>query len=341
MQRSIALCLRAEGFEPPILLGKFWRFSREWGPPFRNKASMSLMRGAFHVVAGRFTDARDALAQHSITVVTCQGMGMDSAWERILHRLGIARPTAVLLDDYYLPIHQTLYQKTHATHVYAVGGYDATARVVTIFNVSQTIETWPIPLDIFITAWATEEFPWFDLLLPPVHPLYTTDALKENYRQNVAHMMPQHPGEHWGNGVPAIRRLASDLATYPDRFAPEALKDILEDGFHQLAGIREQRWLYATGLQLVASQLSLDPLVDISQRFESLGKAWSAARNWCMRATEIDLDKGVRRLVEKLNEIADAEETTAVALQNLLDSSQWPQGNPIDLHLHLSDVVPD
>ena len=65
MQRSTSLALRAEGVEPPQLLGKYWRFIREWGPPFRNKASFAISDGAFHVFASKFDDSREALSRGS------------------------------------------------------------------------------------------------------------------------------------------------------------------------------------------------------------------------------------------------------------------------------------
>ena len=142
MQRSTSLALRAEGVEPPQLLGKYWRFIREWGPPFRNKASFAISDGAFHVFASKFDDSREALSRHGIDVVMCRGMGPVESWNRILDRLARGRPTPILLDNYHLKIHETFYQKIHGTHVFAVGGYDPEAGQVHVFNVRESVEDW-------------------------------------------------------------------------------------------------------------------------------------------------------------------------------------------------------
>ena len=167
MQRSTSLALRAEGVEPPQLLGKYWRFIREWGPPFRNKSSFAISDGAFHVFASKFDDSREALSRHGIDVVMCRGMDPVESWNRILERLARGRPTPILLDNYHLKIHETFYQKIHGTHVFAVGGYDPEARQVHVFNVRESVEDWQVPFETVLEAWATEEYTWFDVLMPP------------------------------------------------------------------------------------------------------------------------------------------------------------------------------
>src|SRR5579864_7248425 len=84
MQRGTSVCLRAHGLEPPVLLGMYWRFCREWGPPFRNKSLV--MYGAFNVYAGRYDDARDALARYGITMTYCSGMGQETSWRWVRER---------------------------------------------------------------------------------------------------------------------------------------------------------------------------------------------------------------------------------------------------------------
>ena len=324
MQRSTSLALRAEGVEPPQLLGKYWRFIREWGPPFRNKASFAISEGAFHVFASKFDDSREALSRHGIDVVMCRGMGPVESWNRILDRLARGRPTPILLDNYHLKIHETFYQKIHGTHVFAVGGYDPEAGQVHVFNVRESVEDWQVPFDTVLEAWATEEDTWFDVLAPSELRPDTAAAVRDDIRACVGGMLPQHPGEHWARGVPAIRRFADELETYPSRFQAEEVRAFLEDGFHQLPGIREQRLLFGRALGAIGQRLALAPLSDIAVQVEQVGKTWSVARNWFLRAAEGDLGRGVSRLAAKLREVADAEERTLLTLAELCDSPTWP-----------------
>ena len=332
MQRGTSVCVRARGLEPPVLLGLYWRFCREWGPPFRNKGHV--MEGVFSVYAGLYDDARDALARHGITMTYCSGMGPEASWEWVLERLHAGIPVTALLDSYHLPVYLTFYQKLHETHVYVVGGYDPANAVVYLVNPRQKVEVWPTPLNEFMTAWSREEYEWYDIQVPDRLPPYTTDDLRDDLWRSLRQMLPAHRGESWRAGVPAIRRFADDFATYPQRFEPEVLKGILEDGFHQLPSMREQRWLFSTRLRLIALQLGFDELHDVSLRVYEAGKRWSVARGWCVRAAEMEnLDRGVGRLVQKLREAAAAEEESASALRSLLESPRWPRGIPIDLGL--------
>lgn len=331
MQRSTSLALRAEGIEPPLLLGKFWRFSREWGPPFRNKASFAMTTGDFHVFAARFDDTRDALAKHQIEVVTCRGMGADESWARILARLEARRPTPILLDNFYLRVHESFYQKVHGTHVFAVGGYEASTDTVHVFNVRESLEDWQIPRSTLTQAWATEEYTFYDIVPASAAP-YPSQAIRADLLACIREMLPAHRGEHWSRGVPAIRRFADDLEAYQGR-DPDHVRAVLEDGFHQLPPIREQRLLMGRSLQVIGESLALPALIDLGVTVTDLGKAWSVARNWFLRAIELDLSRGLTRLAAKLREVADAEELALIRLGELCESGAWRMDAAVPLTL--------
>lgn len=332
MQRCTSICLRAMDIEPPVVLGKYWHFHREWGPPYRHKSLV--MDGAFHVYAGFFDDARDALERHGVTLTYCQGMGAETAWQWVLGRVDAGQPVAVLLDSFHLPVYLSFYQRMHLTHVYVVAQFDRATGTVYVLNPRHEVEVWPTPLDTFLTAWAREEYEWYDIAAPAALPDYTTDDLQDDLRRNVRHMLPEHPGAHWTRGVPAVRRFAGELAGYPDRFDEEELKAILEDGFHQLPGVREQRSLHGMALRLIALQIDSAELFEIGQALERLGRSWSVARNWFVRAAEMDdVRSGTLRLAGRLAKLADAEEEALVRLRSLLESERWPSGRRIELHV--------
>lgn len=332
MQRCVSICLRSHGLEPPVLLGRYLRFLREWGPPFRHKSLV--MDGAFFVFASYFDDARDALRRHGITLTYCQGMGRDLAWEWVVERVRSGRPVGTLLDSFHLPVYPNFFQKLHLTHVYVVGKVDAAEGLVYLLNPRTEIEVWAIPVDVFLTAWAREEYEWYDIAVPEVLAPYTTDDLREDLRANVQGMLTRHPGEQWTTGVGAIRRFAGELAEYPQRFGVEQLKEILEDGFHQLPNVREQRWLHGMALRLIGLELELGELYEIGRQLDDLGKGWSVARNAFVRAAESrDVGRGVQRLVGRLQELADAEERAMEDLASFLDSRRWPAGAAVGREL--------
>jgi hypothetical protein len=330
MQRCTSVCLRHLGIDPPVALGRYWRFLREWGPPFRHKSLV--MDGAFHVHASFFDDARDALAARGVQLTYCQGMGREVAWEWVTERVRGGQPVAVLLDSFYLPVYANFYQRVHLTHVYVLARVDGDTAY--LLNPRHEVEVWPTAVDVVLTAWAREEYEWYEIVLPNPLPAYTTDDLRADELANVHGMLPDHPGEHWTKGVPAIRRFADELTTYPDRFGDLALKDVLEDGFHQLPGLREQRWLHGAALRLIALQLQFDELHEVGRMLEAVGQSWSVARNWFVRAAEMDdMRRGVGRLSGRLRQVADAEEEAATRLRAVLESDRWPAGQQIDLRL--------
>lgn len=332
MQRCTSVCLRHAGLEPPVLLGQFWRFQREWGPPFRHKGRVN--EGVFNVWGGYFDDARDALARRGVTLTYCQGLGRERSWEWVLARMRGGQPVAVLLNSFHLPVYANFYQTLDITHVYVAAQFDPASRVVYVLNPRQEVEVWAIDHDTFMTAWSREEYEWYDIAVPDALPAYTTGALRDDLRQSVADMLPGHPGEHWNKGVPAVRRFADDLATYPERLEEQELKAVLEDGFHQLPGVREQRWLLGAKLRLVALQLGFEELHEVGRGLDAVGRSWSVARNWFVRAADSgDLRRGVQQLTEKLRGAADAEERTLLKLRELLDSPAWPSAERIDLRL--------
>ncbi len=332
MQRCTSVCLRALGLDPPIALGRYWRFLREWGPPFRSKTLV--MDGAFHVHASFFDDARDALEARGVRLTYCVGMGRDTAWDWVLERVRTGQPVATLLDSFHLPVYANFYQRMHLTHVYVVAKFDLDDGVVYLLNPRHEVEVWPTALDVFLTAWAREEYEWYEIRVPDPLPPYTTHDLRADLWRNVRGMLPEHPGEHWAKGVPAIRGFASELMGYPARFGGQELRGILEDGFHQLPGLREQRWLHGAALRLIALQLEHDGLHEVGRKLEGVGQAWSAARNWFVRAAEMDdLERGVARLVQRLYEVADREEEAVTLLRSVLESPSWPDGRAIDLRL--------
>ncbi len=332
MQRCTSVCLRAMGLDPPVALGRYWRFLREWGPPFRSKTLV--MDGAFHVHASFFDDARDALAARGVRLTYCVGMGQEASWEWVKEIVRGGQPVGTSLDSFHLPVYANFYQRMHLTHVYVVARFDAEAGVVYLLNPRHEVEVWPTPLDVFLTAWAREEHEWYEIQVPDPLPPYTTEDLRADLWRNVGAMLPDHRGEHWNKGVPALRRFAEELATYPDRFGEQALKEILEDGFHQLPGIREQRWLHGAALRLIGLQLELGELHEVGRKLEAIGQAWSGARNWFVRAAEMDdLARGVRRLVQRLEEVADREEAAVTLLRAVLESPRWPACRPVDLRL--------
>jgi hypothetical protein len=325
MQRSVSICLRSHGLEPPVLLGRSLRFMREWGPPFRHKSLV--MDGAFFLFASYFDDARDALRRHGITLTYCQGMGRDLAWEWLAERVRAGRPVAALLDSFHLPCYPNFFQKLHLTHVYVVGKIDQAEGLVYLLNPRTEIEVWPIPLEVFLTAWAREEYEWYDIAVPDSLAPYTTDDLREDLRENVRGMLPDHPGEQWANGVGALRRFAGELATYPDQFGEEELKGILEDGFHQLPNVREQRWLHGMALRLIGLEIECSELHELGRRLDDLGRGWSVARNAFVRAADAsDPARGVQRLVGRLHELADGEERLMADVAAFVASPRWPAG---------------
>lgn len=326
IESTVSLALWELGFCPPLLLGKFWGFSREPGPPFRNKYQVS--DGAFHIFPGG--PPRDALARHGIRLSLCRGMSRADSWARITANLHERRSTPVMLDNYHLPFYNTFHNRHHALHTYSVVGLGEQGDVVEILDLRHhAIKRYQLPCELFMQAWATDLFPWYSIDCAAQRP-YTVADLASDLDQNLGGLLPAHPGEYWSTGIPAVRTFAAELGGYPDKFEANTLRAICEDGFHQVPPIRNQRFLHSIALGLAGRQLGNRLVVDLGQQLREIARGWNAIRTRFARAAKPESTTAdVNRIIEKIRFVADLEEQGAERLREVIDSLEQSVDTPI------------